>query len=273
MKDILVIEAGAADRRYWADLWRFRELSYFLVWRDILVRYKQTAIGIAWVLIQPALTMVIFTFIFGRLAKLPTQGVPYPILVLSALLPWQFFSRALSEGSNSLVGNSALISKIYFPRLIIPLATIAAGMFDFLVSLVLLAVAMLWYGLAPTWNVFWLIVLIPLSALCASGPGVWVAALNVKYRDFRYAIPFIVQMGTYVSPIGFATDVVPARWRLLYSLNPMVGVIDGFRYAISGGRTTIYVPGLLLSVAVGVVLVVAGTAYFRRTERTFADVI
>jgi lipopolysaccharide transport system permease protein len=244
-----------------------------LTWRDVLVRYKQTAIGVVWVLIQPALTMVIFAFIFGRLAKLPTEGIPYPILVLSALLPWQFFSRALSEGSNSLVGNSALISKIYFPRLIIPIATIAAGLFDFLVSLVLLAIAMLWYHMVPTLAVLWLLVLVPLSALCACGPGVWVAALNVKYRDFRYAIPFIVQMGTYVSPIGFSTDVVPMRWRLLYSLNPMVGVIDGFRYAISGGRTAIYAPGFVLSMAVAFALLAAGTAYFRRTERTFADVI
>lgn len=269
----LVIEAGRTEKHYWLDLWRYRELFYFLAWRDILVRYKQTVIGIAWALIRPFLTMLVFTVVFGKLAKLPSEGVPYPILVFAAMLPWQFFSNALSEASNSLVGNANLISKVYFPRLIIPASSVITSFVDFLISGAILVALMVWYQFVPGWRVFYLSVFIGIAFAAAMGAGLWLTALNVKYRDFRYIVPFIVQFGLYVSPVGFSSSIVPGKWRLLYSLNPMVGVIDGFRWALLGGESKIYMPGFVLSMAIVVALLITGILYFRKTEKSFADVI
>jgi lipopolysaccharide transport system permease protein len=279
----LVIEPGRAERQYWRDLWRYRELFYFLAWRDILVRYKQTVIGIAWALIRPFLTMVVFTLVFGKIAKLPSVGdAPYAIMVFAALLPWQFFSTALSESSNSLIGNANLISKVYFPRLIVPAGSVITSLVDFLISVAFLGVLMLWYQFVPGWRIVYLPLLTVLAFAAALGPGLWLSALNVEYRDFRYIVPFIVQFGLYISPVGFSTNSVPEAaeflgyvWnvRLLYSLNPMVGVIDGFRWAILGGESTIYLPGFLLSLGIVALLLVTGIWYFRKTEKTFADVI
>jgi lipopolysaccharide transport system permease protein len=267
----MVIEAGHAERNYWHDIWRYRELFWFLAWRDILVRYKQTVLGIAWALLQPFLTMIVFTVVFGRVAKLPSHGVPYPVLVFAALLPWQFFSRALSESSMSLITNTNLISKVYFPRLIVPAGSIVVSLVDFLISFALLAGLMVWYAFWPGTRIFALFALVPLAIGAAAGPGLLISALNVRYRDFRYIVPFIVQLGVYISPVGFSSDLVPEKWRLVYSLNPLVGVIDAFRWAITGAP--MYMPGLYMSVATIVVLLVVGIWYFRRTERTFADII
>jgi lipopolysaccharide transport system permease protein len=269
----LVIEAGRTETQYWKDLWRYRELFYFLSWRDILVRYKQTAIGIAWALIRPFLTMVVFTVVFGNLAKLPSEGVPYPILVFSAMLPWQFFANALSESSNSLITNSNLISKVYFPRLIVPASAVIVSFVDFMVSGIILLGLMAWYNFVPDWRILTLPLFILIAFAAAMGAGLWLAALNVEYRDFRYIVPFTVQFGLYISPVGFSSTIVPERWRLLYSLNPMVGVIDGFRWAILGGESKLYLPGFGLSLALVFLLLWSGIWYFRKTERTFADVI
>ncbi|MEH2411374.1 ABC transporter permease [Nostoc sp.] len=269
----LVIEAGRTDQQYWKDIWRYRELFYFLAWRDILVRYKQTAIGIAWALIRPFLTMVVFTIVFGQLAKLPSQGVPYPILVFSAMLPWQFFANSLSECSNSLIGNANLISKVYFPRLIIPTSAVVVSFVDFLISGMILLGLMAWYNFVPSWRILTLPLFITIAFAASMGAGLWFASLNVKYRDFRYIVPFIVQFGLYISPVGFSSSVVPEKWRLLYSLNPIVGVIDGFRWAILGGESKLYLPGFLLSLGLVILLFISGIWYFRKVERTFADVI
>lgn len=269
----LVIEAGRTERHYWADLWRYRELFYFLAWRDILVRYKQTAIGVAWALVRPFLTMIVFTVVFGKLAKLPSDGVPYPVLVFAAMLPWQFFANSLSEASNSLVGNANLISKVYFPRLIIPASSVITSFVDFLISALILVGVMVWYQFMPGWRIFTLPLFIAIAFAAAMGIGLWLTALNVKYRDFRYIVPFIVQFGLYISPVGFSSSVVPEKWRLLFSLNPMVGVIDGFRWAILGGDVQIYWPGFLISNGLVLFFLVTGIWYFRRTEKTFADVI
>ena len=272
-QQVLIIEAGRAERHYWRDLWRYRELFYFLAWRDILVRYKQTIIGFAWALIRPFLTMVVFVFVFSKLAKLPSDGVPYPILVFAALLPWQFFSNAFTEAGNSLISNANMISKVYFPRLVVPASAVIVSFVDFLISGIILVGLMLWYGFAPDWRIFTLPLFILIAFAAAMGAGLWIAALNVKYRDFRYIIPFVVQFGLYVSPVGFSSNIVPEQWRLLYSLNPMVGVIDGFRWAILGGNTQLYWPGFLLSLSLVLVILVTGIVYFRKMERTFADVI
>jgi len=269
----LIIEAGRTEKHYWLDIWRYRELFYFLTWRDILVRYKQTAIGVAWALIRPFLTMVVFTVVFGKLAKLPSEGVPYPILVFAAMLPWQFFSNALSEASNSLVGNANLISKVYFPRLIIPASSVITSFVDFVISGAILVVLMAWYHFVPSWRVVYLPAFIIIAFAASMGIGLWLTALNVKYRDFRYIVPFIVQFGLYISPVGFSSTIVPGRWRFLYSLNPMVGVIDGFRWAILGGESKIYLPGFVLSMVIVGALLVTGIMYFRKTEKSFADVI
>jgi lipopolysaccharide transport system permease protein len=270
----LIIEAGRTESQYWKDLWRYRELFYFLSWRDILVRYKQTAIGLAWALIRPFLTMVVFTIVFGSLAKLPTEGnAPYPILVFSAMLPWQFFANALAECSNSLIGNANLISKVYFPRLIVPASSVIVSFVDFLISGIILLALMVWYNFVPSWRIVTLPLFILIAFAAAMGAGLWLAALNVKYRDFRYIVPFIVQIGLYVSPVGFSSTIVPAKWRLLYSLNPMVGVIDGFRWAILGGSSKLYWPGFTISTVLVIFLLISGIWYFRKTERTFADVI
>jgi lipopolysaccharide transport system permease protein len=269
----LVIEAGRTEQQYWKDIWRYRELFYFLAWRDILVRYKQTAIGVAWALIRPFLTMVVFTVVFGQLAKLPSQGAPYPILVFSAMLPWQFFSNSLSECSNSLIGNANLISKVYFPRLIVPTSAVVVSFVDFLISGMILLGLMAWYNFVPTFRILTLPLFIGIAFAASMGAGLWLASLNVKYRDFRYIVPFLVQFGLYISPVGFSSSVVPEKWRLLYSLNPIVGVIDGFRWAILGGESKLYLPGFLLSLGFVVLLFVSGIWYFRKVERTFADVI
>ncbi|MBD2165767.1 ABC transporter permease [Calothrix membranacea FACHB-236] len=269
----LVIEAGRTERQYWQDLWRYRELFYFLAWRDILVRYKQTAIGIAWALIRPFLTMVVFTVVFGQLAKLPSQGAPYPILVFSAMLPWQFFSNALSECSSSLISNANLISKVYFPRLIVPTSAVVVSFVDFLISGMILLGLMAWYNFVPSWRILTLPLFICIAFAASMGAGLWLAALNVKYRDFRFIVPFIMQFGLYISPVGFSSSIVPEQWRFLYSLNPMVGVIDGFRWAILGGDSKLYLPGFILSLCLLIFLFITGIWYFRKTERTFADVI
>jgi lipopolysaccharide transport system permease protein len=270
----LIIQPGRAEKNYWRDLWRYRELFYFLAWRDILVRYKQTVIGVAWAIIRPFLTMVVFTFVFGRLAKLPTPlSIPYPLLVLAAMLPWQFFSTALSESSNSLIGNANLISKIYFPRLIVPAGAVITSFVDFLITLALMAAVMLWYGFLPDWRLACCPLLVLLAFGASFGAGLWLCALNVEYRDFRYIVPFIVQFGLYISPVGFSSSIVPEKWRLLYSLNPMVGVIDGFRWCLLHGGTPLWWPSILTSVALTPVLCLSGIWYFRKMERTFADVI
>jgi lipopolysaccharide transport system permease protein len=269
----LIIEAGRTERNYWRDLWNYRELFYFLAWRDTLVRYKQTAIGVAWALIRPLVTMLVFTIVFGKIAKLPSDGVPYPILVFAAVLPWQFFASAFSEAGNSLVANSGMLSKIYFPRLIIPTSAVITSFIDFLVSAIILIALMIWYGQWPGWQILTLPLFTLLAFIAAMGCGIWIAALNVTYRDFAYVIPFMLQLGLYISPVGFASSIVPGQWRLVYSLNPMVSVIDGFRWAIIGGHSELYLPGFLLSCAVIALLLVTGIAHFRRTEKTFADVI
>ena len=273
MTQELIIEAGRTEQQYWKDLWRYRELFYFLAWRDILVRYKQTIIGIAWALIRPFLTMVVFTIVFGKLAELPSEGVPYPILVFAAMLPWQFFSNALSGCSNSLISNSNLIAKVYFPRLIVPASAVIVSFVDFMISGIILLGLMAWYDFLPSWRILTLPFFIIIAFAASMGAGLWLAALNVKYRDFRYIVPFIVQFGLYISPVGFSSTIVPQEWRLVYSLNPMVGVIDGFRWAILGGEARIYMPGFLLSLGLVFGVLASGVWYFRKVERTFADVI
>lgn len=269
----LIIEAGRSEFHYWRDLWRFRELFWFLSWRDILVRYKQTAIGIAWGVLRPLLTMIVFTIIFGRLAKLPSEGVPYPIMVFAGMLPWQFFANSLSECSNSLIANASILTKVYFPRLIVPASAVIVSLIDFFISFTMLAILMAWYRFMPDWRIITLPLFLGLAFLASFGFGLLFAALNVKYRDFRYVVPFIVQFGLYVSPVGFSSSVVPEKWRLLYALNPMVGVIDGFRWAILGGNAQLYWPGFWLSAGLTLFVFLIALRYFRSTERAFADII
>ncbi len=269
----LTIEAGRAELHYWKDIWRFRELFLFLSWRDILVRYKQMVIGIAWSVLRPLLTMIVFAVVFGKLAKLPSEGVPYPILVYVAMLPWQFFANSLTESSNSLIANANLLSKVYFPRLIIPVSSVIVSLVDFFITSVILVLLMAWYGFYPSWKVVALPGFLLLAFITSFGFGLWMAALNVKYRDFRYIVPFIVQCGLFISPVGFSSNIVPEKWRLLYSINPMVGIVDGFRWAVLGGSAGIYWPGLCFSIIVSFSVLVLGIRYFRKTERFFADVI
>lgn len=274
----LVIEAGRAEKNYWADLWRFRELFYILAWRDVAVRYKQTVVGIAWAVVRPFLTMVIMTFIFSRVAGLPSTGsAPYALMVFAAMLPWQFFSNALSSSSESLVGNANLISKVYFPRFIIPGSAVVVSFIDFLISFGIMIGMMAWYWHWPDWRIVTLPLFIVLAFLTALGPGLLLTALTVRFRDFRVIIPFIVQFGLYATPVGFSSAVVREKFGaevfLLYSLNPMVGVIDGFRWALLRGESELYWPGFALSLALTALFLVFGIVYFRRVERTFADVI
>lgn len=270
----LVIEPGRAERHYWRDLWNYRELFFVLAWRDVAVRYKQTVIGLAWALMQPLLTMIVFTIIFGKIAKLPTdRAVPYALLVYAGLLPWQLFSTALTGASNSLISNANLISKVYFPRLIVPASAVVVALIDFLISFAILAGLMLWYQFVPGSQIFTLPFFVLMAFLASLGPGLWITALNVKYRDFRYVIPFIVQFGLYVSPVGFSSNVIPEQWRLLYSLNPVVGVIDGFRWAILGGESNLYLPGFILSWGVIAFFLWLGIRQFRSMEKSFADLI
>ena len=273
-EQILILEPGRAEKNYWTDLWRYRELFLILAWRDVAVRYKQTIIGVAWAVIRPFLTVVVFTVIFGKLAGLPSDGtVPYALMVFAGMLPWYLFATSLGEASNSLVSNANLISKVYFPRLIVPCASLVVSLIDFLISFVILAGMMLWYRFSPSPQILLLPLFIVLALLASIGPGLWITSLNVKYRDFRYVIPFIVQFGLYVSPVGFSSSVVPEKWRLLYNLNPMVGVIDGFRWCILGGDSPLYWPGFLVSLAIVAFFLWLGVSRFRRMEKTFADII
>jgi lipopolysaccharide transport system permease protein len=274
----LIIEPGRAERQYWRDLWRYRELFYILAWRDISVRYKQTAIGVAWALIQPLLTMLIMTVVFGKVAGLPSDGdAPYSLMVFAAMLPWQFFSTSLSMASQSLVSNANLISKVYFPRMIIPASAVITSFVDFLLSFLILIGMMAWYRFWPDWRILTLPLFMVLAFLAAVGPGLWITAMNVKYRDFRYVVPFVVQIGLYVSPVAYSSSVIRQRFGdvafTVYSLNPMVGVIDGFRWAILGGEAKIFWPGFVLSLVFVFLLLLVGVRHFRSTERSFADVI
>ncbi len=268
-----IIEAGRHDSQYLPELWHYRELFYFLAWRDILVRYKQTAAGIAWVLIKAMVTLLVLTVVFGRVAQLPSDGVPYPLLVFTAMLPWQFFAGALTDCSNSLVGNGDLIAKIYFPRLIVPGSAMIVSLIDFAIACGLLALLLAWYGFAPDWRILTLPLFAVLAVALTFGAGLWFSALTAEYRDFRFVAGFIVQLGLYISPVGFSSSVVPEQWRALYSLNPLVGVIDGFRWAILRGTTDFYWPGLAMSFVLALLLLASGLWYFRRAERRFADVI
>jgi len=270
----LILEAGRADRQYWRDLWRYRELFFILAWRDVSVRYRQTLIGIAWAFLRPFLTMVVFTVLFGQLAKLPSSGdTPYAVMVFAGLLPWTLFSSVLGDASASVVGNANLVSKVYFPRMIVPLGTVVVALIDFLVSLVILAGVMLWYRVVPGWQILLLPVFVALALLTAIGPALWAAAIIVKYRDFRFVVPFVLQFGLYASPVGFSSTIIPEQWRLLYSINPLVGIIDGFRWSIIGGASPIYLPGFFLSLLVVAGMMWWGISMFRHTERGFADLI
>ncbi|MGO8714052.1 MAG: ABC transporter permease [Rhizomicrobium sp.] len=271
---VLVLEAGRAERHYWRDIWHYRELFAILAWRDVSVRYKQTVIGVAWAIVRPFLTMVVFTIVFGRLAKLPSDGsAPYPIMVFAGMLPWFLFSSILGDASNSLVANTNLVGKVYFPRIIIPSATAVVALVDFGVNLAMLAALMAWYHFMPSWRVVLLPVFVALAMLASLGPSLFITALNVKYRDFRYIIPFIVQFGLYVSPVGFSSAVVPEKWRLWYSLNPVVGAIDGFRWCLLGRNSPLDLTDFLSSLVMIAFFLWLGIAYFRRTERSFADLI
>jgi lipopolysaccharide transport system permease protein len=268
----LILEAGRSSRHYWGDLWRYRELLGFLAWRDIKVRYKQTVLGVLWALIQPAVTLAVFSFIFGKLAGMPSGSVPYPLMVLAGLLPWQLFSAAFSNASGSLVSNTHLISKVYFPRLIVPLSSVAVALIDFCIVLVLLAALCLWWQFAPDWRILFLPLFVVLTLITAVGTGLWLTALTVKYRDFRFVVPFLLQVGLFLSPVGFSTTNLPT-WRQLYSLNPMVGAIDGFRWCVLRGEPALDPLNLGISVAMSALLLFTGLWYFRRMERGFADII
>jgi lipopolysaccharide transport system permease protein len=273
-KHFLIIEPGLAEHQYWRDLWRYRELFFVLAWRDVSIRYKQTLLGLAWALIQPVATMVVFSFVFGRVANLPTEGgAPYPLLVFAGLLPWQLFASSLAGASSSLIGNTNLISKVYFPRLIIPSSAVVVSLIDFFISLLILFLLMVWYKFMPSWEIFTLPIFVLMAFLASLGPGLWITSLNVKYRDFRYVIPFIIQFGLYVSPVGFSSAVISEDWRLIYSINPMVGVIDGFRWAILRGQSNIYIPGFILSWGLIFFFLWLGIDRFRKMEKSFADLI
>ena len=270
----LVIEAGRAERHYWRDLWRYRELLYFLAWRDVKVRYKQTAVGVAWVLLRPLLTIAVLTIVFNRIAGLGADSaIPYALMVFAGLLPWQFFAGTFSESGNSLVGNAQIISKVYFPRIIIPASTVLAGLVDFAVTLLLLFPFMAWYGHWPEWQFVLLPMFLLLGLLVTLGAGIGLAALNVRYRDVRFVIPFVVQIGLYLSPVGFSAAEVPDAWRWLYDLNPMVGIIEGFRWCLLGAAKAPGFSAMASTILVGGFLLVVGMTYFRRVEKTFADVI
>jgi lipopolysaccharide transport system permease protein len=270
----LIIEPGRTERHYWRELWQYRELFQVLAWRDISVRYKQTVIGAAWALIRPFLTMVVFTVIFGKLANLPSEGsAPYAIMVFAGMQPWSFFATALSDASNSLIANANLISKVYFPRLIVPIASVMVAFVDFLISFAILIALMIWYRFMPSWQILLLPAFAAIAFMTSLGVGLWITALNVKYRDFRYVIPFIVQLGLYVSPVGFSSSIIPEQWRLAYSLNPMVGVIDGFRWCLLGGESQLYLPGIWLSLGVTGLFIWLGIRQFKKMEKRFADLI
>lgn len=288
----LIIEAGRGEQQYWLDLWRYRELFYFLAWRDIMVRYKQAVLGVSWAIIQPLAMTIILTVVFKKIASMPSPaGVPYALVVLAGSLPWQFFAVALTGCGNSLIGNANLLTKVYFPRLVVPTSAVVVAFVDFLISLSIMAVMMIYYQWTPDWKIIFLPLFMLLACGVAMGAGLWQASLNVQYRDVRYIIPFITQFGLYVSPVGFVSDTIPTRYRLLYSLNPMVSVIDGFRWCLLRGEWDappallaatgaapkahiyLYWPGLALSTFVVILLLTTSIWYFRKMERTFADVI
>jgi lipopolysaccharide transport system permease protein len=271
----IIIEPNRSEKNYWSDIWRYRELFYILSWRDLKVRYKQTAIGLIWAILRPLLTMIVFTIIFGRVAGMKSEGnAPYSIMVFAGLLPWQFFSTAFSTASESLVTNSNLLSKVYFPRIIVPTSSIITSFVDFLISFVILFALMLYYKYIPSWQILFLPFFIVLTFLQSFGFGIYLAALNVKFRDFRYIIPFIVQFGLYISPIGFSSSLIPEKWRFLYYLNPMVSVIDGFRWCIIGnGPTNPFTPYFILSISITILILVYSIYKFRKMEKTFADLI
>ncbi|HUB86602.1 MAG TPA: ABC transporter permease [Verrucomicrobiae bacterium] len=271
--DELVIEAGRTERQYWRDLWHYRELFFFLAWRDLLIRYKQTVVGVAWALIRPALAILVVTFV-GQVAKLSAGGVPHALFAACGVLPWQFFSTALSESGNSLVNNSNLISKVYFPRLVAPASSVITSFVDFLITGAFVGILMIWFHFAPPANIWVLPAFVLLAFAASFGAGLWIAALMVKYRDFRFIVPFIVQFGLYASPVIESTSDVHGKWqRLIFCLNPVAGIIDGFRWCLLGHDNIIYWPGLISSIAGVILLVLTGIWYFRKTERTFADVI
>jgi len=269
----LVIAADRVEEQYWRDLWRFRELFFFFTWRDLLVRYRQTIVGVSWSLVRPLLTMLVLTVVFGKLGKMPSGGVPYSLLVLCGMLPWQFFSSSLTESGNSLVANSNMISKIYFPRLVITASSVMTNLVDLVVSGAFLGILMVWYRFLPPAQIVFVPIFFLLAIGASLGAGIWIAALMVEYRDFRFIVPFIVQFGLYLSPVGFQSSLVPPKFRLLYSLNPMVGIIDGFRWCLLGANQSVYFPGMAISVVDVIILLASGIWYFRRTELTFADII
>lgn len=267
----IVIEAGHTERNYWRDLWSYRELLGFLAWRDISVRYKQTILGIAWVVLRPLLTMIVFTVVFGKLAGLSSGQAPYPAMVFAGMLPWQLFATTLTDSGNSILNNGGMVSKVYFPRLLMPLSAAVVALVDFLVAAVLLAITLAIYGVLPGWRILMLPLFIANALAISVGVGLWVSALNVRYRDFRFIVTFGLQLGLYVSPVGFRSAIIPEQWRLLYACNPMVGVIDGFRWALLGDATPLYWPGTVLSAVLSVLLLVSAVAHFRRAEKSFAD--
>ena len=269
----IIIEAGKTEKQYFSDLWSYRELFFFLAWRDFLVRYKQTAFGVTWAVLRPFLTMVVFSFIFGRIAKFPSNGVPYPILVYTAMLPWYFFAQAFGDSSNSLIAGQNMMAKIYFPRIIMPISAIIVAMVDFAISFLILIGLLIYFQYQPQWTIIFLPFFLLIAFGAAMGAGIFVAALNVKYRDFRYIVPFIIQFGLYISPVGFSSRVIPEKWQILYYLNPMVGVIEGFRWCILGGANTLNAAALIISLLVTTVFIVIGIYYFRKTERSFVDII
>lgn len=272
-EEVLVIEAGKSELHYWRDIWRYRELLFFLAWRDFLVRYKQAVLGVAWSVIRPVMVMAIFTVVFSKLAKLPSNNIPYPILVFSAMIPWQFFANALSETSNSLITNASIITKVYFPRIIIPGSSLIVNLVDLAISLAILAILMIWYRFSPPYTIIFLPAFIGLAFLCALGTGLWLTCLNVKYRDFRYIVPFILQFGLYISPVGFSSVIIPEKWYILYSLNPLVGIIEGCRWSITANTTALFMPSVILAITTTFIIFISGVWYFRKTERNFADVI
>ena len=271
--DVLVLEAGRTQKHYWTDVLRYRELFAILARRDVAVRYKQTAIGILWAVLRPVATMLVFTFMFGRVANLPSEGVPYSVLVFSGMLPWFFFASSVGESSNSLVANANLLSKVYFPRILVPASAVLVAAVDFLIAMSLLIFLMLYFGVMPSWRLLALPFFLLVAFSAALGIGLWFAALNVRYRDFQFIVPFALQFGLYVSPVGFVSTVIPEKWALLYGLNPMVGVIDGFRWAILGEKFPVRLDVQALSVLLSVILLCTGIAFFRRFERDIADVI
>ena len=268
----LVIEPGRLDRNYWADVWAYRELFIVLAWRDVAVRYKQAALGAAWAVLRPLIAVFILTIIFGRVAQLPAEpGVPYAVMVYAGMLPWMLISTILNDASNSLVGNANMISKIYYPRIVTPAASAVVSLVDFAISFVVFCLMMAAFLYVPSWKIVFLPVFVVYAVAMALGPALYLASLNVRYRDFRFIVPFVVQFGLYVSPVGFSSAVVPEGWRLLYSLNPAVSAIDGFRWAVLGGK--IWWPGFALGLAVTALMLWGGVRAFRRTERSFADYI